>query len=68
MKQKLKLIGNRVKFWRKYYYASLPLAAKVAGISKSLWWKVEQGKSNFSYSTIYKINQALFDKLCDEIL
>jgi len=68
MKQRLKWIGNRVKFYRKYYYASLPLAAKSAGISKSLWWKVEQGKTNFSYATIWKINQALFGTLRGEIL
>lgn len=66
MKKQLKAIGKRVQYWRKYYYFSLPDAAKMAGIPKSLWWKVEQGKSNFSYSTIYKINLALFNQLGSE--
>lgn len=65
MKKQLNRLANRVKYWRKYFYASLPEAARAAGISKSIWWKVESGKCNFSYSTIYKINKALFGNIAD---
>jgi transcriptional regulator with XRE-family HTH domain len=50
----------RVRYWRKYYYKSLPEAAKLASIPKSTWSKIENGKSNFTYKTLRKLCKALF--------
>lgn len=60
VKRDLRQIGKRVERLRKYYYASAPIAARVAGISKSAWWKIEQGRCNFCYTTICKVADALY--------
>lgn len=58
----LKRIGDRIRYERKYHYASLPAAAKAAGLPKSTWSKIENGKCNFTYSTLMKVCGAIF---CD---
>lgn len=60
MKSELKSIGNGIRTLRRYYHGDLPAAAKAAGLSKSTWSKLENGKLNFTYSTLLKVSKALF--------
>lgn len=55
----LKQIGERIRYYRIYQYRTLPRAAKAAGLPKSTWSKIENGKSNFSITTMRKVCRAL---------
>jgi len=56
----LLLIGIRVRNMRRHHYASLSAAATSAGLTKSTWSRLENGKLNFTYSTINRVSNALF--------